>query len=72
MLYIVFQEVEGGVCVLRRISRLFFYLMISEIKIAPCGGGLEYPHRSPASLRRRRKGNLVPGGITGPPRHWET
>jgi hypothetical protein len=32
-----------------------------------CGGGLQYLHRSPASRRRRRKGNPVPGGITGPP-----
>jgi hypothetical protein len=29
--------------------------------------GLEYLHRSPASCRRRQKGNQVPGGITGPP-----
>jgi hypothetical protein len=28
----------------------------------PCGGGVEYLHRSPASRRRRRKGNPVPGG----------
>jgi hypothetical protein len=27
-------------------------------------------HRSPASRRRRRKWNLVPWGITGPPFHW--
>jgi hypothetical protein len=32
-----------------------------------CGGGVEYLHRSPASRRRRRKGNPVPGGITEPP-----
>jgi hypothetical protein len=32
-----------------------------------CGGGLEYLHRNPASRKRRRKGNPVPGGITGPP-----
>jgi hypothetical protein len=25
---------------------------------------------SPASRRRRRKGNTVPGGITGPPYAW--
>jgi hypothetical protein len=31
----------------------------------PCGGGLEYLHRNPASLKRRQKGNLVPGGISG-------
>jgi hypothetical protein len=31
---------------------------------APCGDGLQYLLRSPA---RRRKGNPVPGGITGPP-----
>jgi hypothetical protein len=24
----------------------------------PCGGGVEYLHRDPASRRRRRKGNL--------------
>jgi hypothetical protein len=36
----------------------------------PCGGVAEYLHRSPASLRRRRKGNPVPGGITGPPCSW--
>jgi hypothetical protein len=28
-------------------------------EIIPCGGGLEYLHRSPASRRRRRKGNSV-------------
>jgi hypothetical protein len=36
----------------------------------PCGGGLEYLHRSPASRKRRQKGNPVPGGITGPPCSW--
>jgi hypothetical protein len=34
------------------------------------GGGFEYFHRSPASRKRRRKGNPVPGGITGPPCSW--
>jgi hypothetical protein len=34
------------------------------------GGELEYHHRSPASRKRRRKGNPVPGGITGPPCSW--
>jgi hypothetical protein len=29
------------------------------------GGGVEYLHRRPASHRRRRKGNPVPGGISG-------
>jgi hypothetical protein len=33
----------------------------------PCGGGFEYLYRSPASGKRRRKGNPVPGVITGPP-----
>jgi hypothetical protein len=33
-------------------------------------GGLEYLHRSPVSRKRRRKGNTVPGGITGPPCSW--
>jgi hypothetical protein len=27
----------------------------------PCGGGLEYLHRNPASRKRRQKGNPVPG-----------
>jgi hypothetical protein len=36
----------------------------------PCGGGLEYLHRSPTSRKRRQKGNPVPGGITGPPCSW--
>jgi hypothetical protein len=27
------------------------------VTIIPCGGGAEYLHRSPASCRRRRKGN---------------
>jgi hypothetical protein len=36
----------------------------------PSGGGLEYLHRSPASRKTRRKGNPVPGGITGPPCSW--
>jgi hypothetical protein len=31
---------------------------------------VEYLHRSPASGKRRRKGNPVPGGITGPPCSW--
>jgi hypothetical protein len=37
-----------------------------------CGGGLECIHRSHACRRRRRKRNLVPGGITGPLSHWGT
>jgi hypothetical protein len=36
----------------------------------PCGGGVEYIHRSPASRRRRQKWNPVPGSITGPPCCW--
>jgi hypothetical protein len=35
--------------------------------VFPCGGGLKYLHGSPASRKRLRKGNPVPGGITGPP-----
>jgi hypothetical protein len=38
----------------------------------PCGGGLEYLHRSPARRKRRRKGNPPSGGITGPHCHWGT
>jgi hypothetical protein len=36
-------------------------------QVDPCGGGLEYLHRSPVGRKRRQKGNPVPGGITGPP-----
>jgi hypothetical protein len=36
----------------------------------PCGGGVKYLHRRPASRRRRRKANPVPGGISGPPCSW--
>jgi hypothetical protein len=31
-------------------------LTLSSIHIYPCGGGVEYLHRDPASRRRRRKG----------------
>jgi hypothetical protein len=37
---------------------------------SPCGHGVEYLHRSPASRSRRRKGNPVPGVIPGPPCSW--
>jgi hypothetical protein len=35
-----------------------------------CGGRLVHLHRSPASRKVRRKGNPVPGGITGPLCSW--
>jgi hypothetical protein len=35
--------------------------------ISSYGGGLEYLHRNSESRIRRRNGNPVPGGITGPP-----
>jgi hypothetical protein len=38
----------------------------------PCEGRLEYLHRIPASRKRRRKGNPVPRGMTGPPCTWGT
>jgi hypothetical protein len=41
-----------------------------ESDISPCGGGVKYLHRSPASHRRRRKLNPVPGSITGPLCSW--
>jgi hypothetical protein len=40
--------------------------VISDKYISPCGGGLQYLHRSPVSRKRRRKENPVPRGITGP------
>jgi hypothetical protein len=39
-------------------------------KQSPCGGGLEYLHRSPASRKRRRKGSPMTGGIPRPPCSW--
>jgi hypothetical protein len=42
------------------------YVVLEQLQFnAPCGGGLEYLHSSPASRKRRGKGNPVPGGITG-------
>jgi hypothetical protein len=38
--------------------------------VFPCGGGVEYLHRSPANHKKRRKGNPVPGGKTRPPYSW--
>jgi hypothetical protein len=35
-----------------------------------CGGGVKYLHRGPASCTSWRKGNPVPGGITGPCCSW--
>jgi hypothetical protein len=43
-------------------------LGVSVLSI-PCGGGVEYLHRSPAT-RRSREENPVPGVITGPPCSW--
>jgi hypothetical protein len=43
---------------------------LSLMNRRPCGGGVEYLHRSSASRRRRRKWNPLPGGITGPPSPW--
>jgi hypothetical protein len=39
------------------------------LPITPCGGGLEYLHRSPASPIKQRKENPVPEGIPRPPYH---
>jgi hypothetical protein len=54
-------------------SRLTDRLTVSRNVTSACllvprvEAGVEYLHRSPASRRRRRKGNPVPGSITGPP-----
>jgi hypothetical protein len=34
--------------------------------VIPCGGGLEHLNRSPASRRKRREGNPMPGPLC----HW--
>jgi hypothetical protein len=31
----------------------------------PCGGGLQYLHRCPASSKRRQEGNTAPGAVPG-------
>jgi hypothetical protein len=36
----------------------------SHGRLDTCEGGTEHHHRSPASGKRRRKGNPVPGSIT--------
>jgi hypothetical protein len=38
---------------------------MSQAQLFPCGVELEYLHCSPASGKRRQKGNPVPGGISG-------
>jgi hypothetical protein len=45
------------------------YIYICDLDLQ-VEGRLKYLHRSPASRKRRRKGNPVPGGITGPPCSW--
>jgi hypothetical protein len=48
------------------VTAKLLYLTYIELGLrAPCGGGLEYLHRSSASRKRWQKGNPVPGGITG-------
>jgi hypothetical protein len=44
---------------------------IYRLALVLCGGVVQNLHRSPARRRRRRKGNPVPGSITGPPCSWE-
>jgi hypothetical protein len=35
-------------------------LTLFELLVCPCGGGLEYLHRSPASRKSRQKGTQCP------------
>jgi hypothetical protein len=51
-------------------SQCYFDFTLTE-NLRLCGGGVEYLHRNPASRRRRRKGNSVPGSITRPSCSWE-
>jgi hypothetical protein len=69
----IWRHIPEG-CNLKRNVRLWQLFEINEIigLYSPCRGGLEYCNRSPANDRRRRKGNPVPGGITGLPCHWGT
>jgi hypothetical protein len=43
----------------------------SRLALQDVEEGSNYLHRSPAGLKRRRKGNPVPAGITGTIRSWE-
>jgi hypothetical protein len=58
------QRRNGGLCAVRDED---FISMIRDLSLSiPCGGGIEYLHRSPASRKRRQKGNPVPGGMGHP------
>jgi hypothetical protein len=50
-----------------RFTEFIDTIMFSLKNYIPPGGGVEYLHRSPASRRRRRKGNPVSGGY-----NWAT
>jgi hypothetical protein len=64
----MFGTLLGTLFFVRPVSELYEGRgSISDGRICPCGGGLEYLHRSPASRKRRQNGNRVPMGITGPP-----
>jgi hypothetical protein len=60
------------VCVARNMHAIIHELLgvVSSVRFVPWGGGFENILRSPASLRRRRKGNPVTGSITRPPCSW--
>jgi hypothetical protein len=62
------DDVSNYVCIKQMSLYITFLIVFIYIYMYdPCGGGLEYLHRSPASRKRRQKGNPVPGIITGPP-----
>jgi hypothetical protein len=65
-------EVNSDVNLDQSVSLFVKVKRFSVNKVLPCGGELEYLHRSPSSRRRRRKRNAVPGCITGSPCHWGT
>jgi hypothetical protein len=47
-------------------------LTLTVSRVNPCGCGVEYLHRDPASRSRRRKWDPVLGGITRLPSSWGT
>jgi hypothetical protein len=51
------RTVQGGVCYPNHLAGINGSQFRSK-KRNPCGGGVEYLHRDPASRRRRRKGSL--------------
>jgi hypothetical protein len=51
---------------MRSVPKLFNEDGLARQRCAPRGSGLEYPYRDYARRWEQRKGNPVPGGVSGP------